>query len=469
MPVYSNILKISLFTILSIQSVFANNYNNKKDYYLEKVSQVLPESSLTTYLYRYSNGLTLIVVPKAKNSFSTLFTVVNAGSNKEIEKKDAGIAHFLEHMFFLNAKGFKKNFDQEISKLGAESNAHTYKWFVRFYINFPAPVFDEVLKLQGNMFKNLEINNISLENERNIVLNEQAISIDKDNFFSKITESLNKILYQKTPYEQTVLGSEENIKSFTAKELFTFYSKYYSPKNTIFIVVGNFNPDDIAEKIFQEFKSWKVKSGVLEQKFDHNLNFSNYICLDKNLPTNRYTFVFKKERFSAEDFNYFNILNYILINKSNSFLKELYDKEYIDDLYLYYKTGSGVIDDETEFNFETSNPKNFSKYKIALFNKLNEIKNTKFTTYELNKMKDYLVKNSALNYEKSFDIAENIAFNFFTFKTTNPELQLSEIISNLNNTKFTSWIEENFISNKYFTIKFMQDKKLTNFCKIDER
>ncbi|WP_158999291.1 M16 family metallopeptidase [Pigmentibacter ruber] len=470
MLIFSRVFKTVFFTCLSIQSVFANNYSNKKNYYLEKVSQVLPESSLSTFLYKYSNGLTLIVVPQTKNSFSTLFTVVNAGSNKEIEKKDAGIAHFLEHLFFLDAKGSKnKKFEQELLKLGAEFNAHTYKRFVRFYINFPAPAFDEILKLQGNMFQNLEINSTSLENERNIVLNEKSISVDKDDIFSKTSETLNKILYHKTPYEESILGSEENIKSFTAKQLYDFYSQHYSPKNTIFIVVGKFNPDNIAEKIYQEFKNWKAKSENPEKKYSHNLNFSNYICFDKNLPTNRFTFVFKKEKFSEEDIIYFDILNYILTNKSNSFVSELYEKDYISDFYLYYNTGSGVIDDETEFNFETSDPKNFSTHKNALFNKLNEIKNTKFTFYELNKMRDYLIKNSALNYEKSFNIAENIAFNFFTFKTTNPEVKLSEIISNLNNSNFSNWIEENFIKNKYYTKKFLQDKKLINFCKIDER
>ncbi|WGL60984.1 pitrilysin family protein [Pigmentibacter sp. JX0631] len=470
MPVFSRFFKTVFFTCLFSQSAVANIYNNKKNYYLEKVSQVLPESSLSTHLYKYSNGLTLIVVPQTKNSFSSLFTVVNAGSNKEIEKKDAGIAHFLEHLFFLDAKGSKnQKFEQELVKLGAEFNAHTYKRYVRFYINFPAPVFDEVLKLQGNMFKNLEINSTSLENERNIVLNERSISLDKDDIFSKTSESLNKILYQKTPYEESILGPEENIKSFTAKQLYDFYSQHYSPRNTIFIVVGKFNPDDIAEKIYQEFKNWKGKSENFEQKYYYNTNFSNYICFDKNLPINRYSFVFKKERFSEEDIIYFEILNYILTIKSNSFINELYDKDYISDFYLYYNTGSGIINDQTEFNFETNNTKNFSFYKNAIFNKLDEIKNTKFTSYELNKMKDYLIKNTALSYEKNFNIAENITFNYFTFKSTNPELKFSEIISNLNNSKFSNWIEENFIKNKYYTIKFMQDKKLTNFCKIDER
>lgn len=440
------------------------NAQEKAPYYLAGSAEVIPDSSLKSYLYKYPNGLQLIVIPQQKSAFASLYINIDAGSNREKNTQDAGVAHFLEHMFFLNAKGFKdKQFENEINALGAETNAHTFKNYVRYYINFPSPAFDRILKLQANMLLNLEIKPEAFSKEKNIILNERSLASDTD-VYQKFSSKINSLIYKNTSYEIDILGTEQTIKEISIPQLKEFYSKYYTPSNTIIVVSGNFKHTEVAEKVSQNFKNWKKSSQP--QAPQQKLNYSNkvFTCLDKDIQKNIYTLFFLNNKFSIKDYSYFQVLRYILSIKNNSFKNQLFDQNLIEDFYVTQYYTNGVLNDEIKFTFELDKNQDFILVKNLLLEKLKELGKLKLTQTEQIKMSDYFTKEIALDYEKTFNRNEFIAFNYFYFGTVHFETEFMNIIKNLDYPDFVSWLNENLINKKYLLTKLLYNPKQSMNC-----
>ena len=80
------------------------------------------------HVHTLQNGLRVVLVPMAGAKTATVVVMAGTGSRYE-DKKENGLAHFLEHMFF---KGTKKRpsarlISEELDALGSVYNAFTAK------------------------------------------------------------------------------------------------------------------------------------------------------------------------------------------------------------------------------------------------------------------------------------------------------------------------------------------------------
>ena len=146
-----------IFTIVVILAAFAlSAAAAEKDY----VVKVLP------------SGQTVIVKQVSQNPIVTMDTWIKTGSINENDK-NAGVAHFLEHLFF---KGTEKRppgeFDKILESKGANTNAATSKDFTHYYITIPSKYFDTALELHADMLTKPMIPRKELEKERLVVIEE---------------------------------------------------------------------------------------------------------------------------------------------------------------------------------------------------------------------------------------------------------------------------------------------------------
>ncbi len=56
-------------------------------------------------------------------------------------------------------------------------------------------------------------------------------------------EEFSAIMFQGTPYEREVIGTEEHVNSFTREMLVDYYNRYYHPENMTLVVVGDIEYD----------------------------------------------------------------------------------------------------------------------------------------------------------------------------------------------------------------------------------
>lgn len=85
----------------------------------------------------------------------------------------------------------------------------------------------------------------------------------KDDPSNLANEAFADFLFGKHPFGYPDDGSEETLKKISRKDILAFYSAYYAPNNSVIIVSGNINPEEVFDALKEEFGGW-VKSELRE-------------------------------------------------------------------------------------------------------------------------------------------------------------------------------------------------------------
>ena len=198
------------------------------------------------------NGLTVIseVIPLVRSV--SLGVWVKTGTRYE-DRRNNGIAHFLEHMVF---KGTKKRsalkIAQSLEEVGGSLNAYTSKELTVYY----AHALDSQLNICMNVLSDILCNSLfresDIEKEKLVVMEE--ISAVRDTPDEYIFDLFQENLYPDQPIGFPILGTKETVQQFNHELLKDFWSQYYCPNNVVITAAGNLKHDKLvklAQKNFQ--------------------------------------------------------------------------------------------------------------------------------------------------------------------------------------------------------------------------
>ncbi len=185
---------------------------------------------------KYNNGLTLIVAEGGSTSVS-FSIMVNVGCINETEKNN-GISHYIEHM---NFKGTKEYNSFELSNildaLGTSYNAFTSHDCTCYYAQCLKENSEKSFQIMSSAVFASTFNEDEAEKEKQVIIEEINMSEDSpdDVCFDLMTEAF----YGNNGYGRTILGSVENVSSFTKRDVLDYMSKFYVAENTCISFVGN--------------------------------------------------------------------------------------------------------------------------------------------------------------------------------------------------------------------------------------
>ena len=172
---------------------------------------------------KLNNGARLLTeeVPGARSAALGFF--VGAGSRHETPQEN-GSAHFIEHMLF---KGTQKRsaraIAEEMDAVGGALNAFTAKECTCFY----AKIVDEDLPLAMDILTDIFLHSCfdpeDIEREKGVVLEEIAMAEDTPE--DVVHELIMLSQYGDQPISRPILGSEENIRSFTRESILEYYNR----------------------------------------------------------------------------------------------------------------------------------------------------------------------------------------------------------------------------------------------------
>lgn len=184
---------------------------------------------------------------------------VEAGSRYE-SAKEAGMAHFIEHMLF---KGTTTRSAKELAiafdKIGGNSNAYTSKEQTCYYTRVLDSYAHQAVELLADMLWNSVFDPQEIEREKQVIIEE--IHMVEDTPDDSVHEYLWAGIYDKHPLAQPILGTIETVNTFTQEELIAFYKRMYYPSRIIVSVAGNID-DRLLDTICQLFGSnhWDSQS-----------------------------------------------------------------------------------------------------------------------------------------------------------------------------------------------------------------
>ena len=215
------------------------------------------------------NGIRLIQFPRSQKMTAQLSVVIEYGSKSGTEK-NAGLAHFLEHMV---AGGSEERI--KATRSIEQNGGHLNFWSFHEYIMGYADVFREKLndtsQCLSRLFFEDDFEAKKFDLEQKVILNEIDDSID--NPLDVVDDMLVKNLYKIHPVRHPILGYHKTVSQFSIDEIIETQQTHYTPQNTILILSGKYSDKDV-ESIEQNFVEIKKSKTALKR----------YECIEEGEP-----------------------------------------------------------------------------------------------------------------------------------------------------------------------------------------
>nr|WP_294570671.1 pitrilysin family protein [uncultured Romboutsia sp.] len=210
------------------------------------------------------NGLTIIgeEIPYVKSI--SLGVWINAGSRIE-DEEISGVSHFIEHMLFKGTKNrTSKQIASEIDNLGGQINAFTSKECTCYYVKLLNSHIGIGIDVLSDMILNSKFDKEDLDKERSVIIEELKMYEDspEDLAYDLLTENI----YKDDALGMNIIGTEESLKRLNREKLLEYFNKYYVPNNSVISISGNFNFNEIINKIEEKFKNWKKRDVDIDIK-----------------------------------------------------------------------------------------------------------------------------------------------------------------------------------------------------------
>ena len=207
-----------------------------------------PEVGESLYREILPNGLTVLVLPRPGFTKHLAYFVTDYGSihtdfrldGREIHAP-AGVTHFLEHKMF-DLPG--RDVSAELAALGANTNAFTSYDMTAYYISCTEN-FEAALRLLIEFVSTPYFTDESVAKEMGII--DQEIGMNEDAPDSQVFEGLMQAMYRQHAIRVPILGTSETIRQITPEILHDCHRAFYTPGNMILCVIGDVEPDRIAE------------------------------------------------------------------------------------------------------------------------------------------------------------------------------------------------------------------------------
>ena len=200
------------------------------------------------------NGLKVIIREDHRSPMVITQIWYAVGSSDEPDNL-SGISHALEHMMF---KGTSKVPNDEFTRLsrlyGGSVNAATFTNYTNYYQLYQKDYLALALELEADRMNNLVLRQQDFETEMKVVMEERRQRID-DNPRTLAFERFKWIAYPTSHYRQPVIGYMKNLKMLALEHLKKWYQDWYTPNNSILVIVGDVEATATLELVKRYFSS----------------------------------------------------------------------------------------------------------------------------------------------------------------------------------------------------------------------
>ncbi len=207
-------------------------------------------SEISTTAVR-SNGLPIRTIALPGTRALTVLVAFDAGARNE-RPQENGMAHFLEHMVFKGGEKYPtyKDVNETAERLGGMLNAYTSHDLVAFHLTVRAESAGEAIDLLSDFVGRPRLDAEELDRERGVVIQEINRAYDQP---STVAEYLiDRAAFGDHPLGRTVLGPEENLRSFTREGIVAFRERHWSGARGGAFLAGNLDhlpdPGELEER-----------------------------------------------------------------------------------------------------------------------------------------------------------------------------------------------------------------------------
>lgn len=239
-----------------------------------------------TRVDRLPNGLTVIRVPFNSPGLAAYYTVVRVGSRNEIEQGRTGFAHFFEHVMFKGTEKYPEGAREKmLATLGFNDNAFTSDDVTVYTVFGPSSALEKLVDVESDRFKNLKFSEQTFQTESKAVLGEYHKSAARPEL--KMEEELLRTAFTAHTYRHTTLGFYDDIKAMPTGYAYSqeFFKRWYTPDNTLLVVVGDFDDAKLMAMIKKSYGDWSGKAAAISIPAEPAQKEARKVHIDWTAPT----------------------------------------------------------------------------------------------------------------------------------------------------------------------------------------
>ncbi|NCI46047.1 M16 family metallopeptidase [Sediminibacterium soli] len=235
----------------------------------QTIAKTLPVSK-DIKIGKLANGLTYYIRRNLEpRNRAELRLVVNAGSVLETDKQ-AGLAHFVEHMAFNGTAHFKKNelvnfLEKSGVHFGADLNAYTSFDETVYELQVPTDsplVFKQGMQILEDWAQGVSFEHTEIDKERGVIVEEWRLGRGAD---ARLRDRYFPILLKGSQYAKRIpIGTKQNIDTAHYQTLTSFYKDWYRPDLQAVVVVGDIDVAETEQLIMAHFG--KIPKAIAPKK-----------------------------------------------------------------------------------------------------------------------------------------------------------------------------------------------------------
>jgi len=206
------------------------------------VGSMTAAEEVTTY--SLENGMDIVVIEDHRAPVVVHMLWYRAGSADE-PAGASGIAHFLEHLMFKATETVESGeFQRVVAANGGSDNAFTSYDYTGYFQRVAADRLPLMMQYEADRMNNLVLTEDDIVSERGVILEERNQRTENSPG-ALAREQMSAAQYMNHRYGVPIIGWKHEMEGLDMQDALSFYDLYYSPNNTILIVAGDVEPEDV--------------------------------------------------------------------------------------------------------------------------------------------------------------------------------------------------------------------------------
>ncbi len=351
-----------------------------------------------------SNGIRVVSETLPKSRSISIGVWVKVGSRHE-PAEIGGVSHFIEHLFF---KGTKKRTAKDIAiemdSIGGEMNAFTSQETTTYYVK----VVDEHLPIAIDLLADILIGSLfdekEMDKERKVILEEiKGVEDTPDDY---IHELFTNTVWPNNPLGRPILGTRETIAGMKHRDIISYIESYYSPREIVISVAGNFEHGRLIELLEESFGTLS-RTGIGKKETTPAFK-SDIMVRKKQLEQVQICLGCKGFNYTHDDRFVVSALNTVLGNSMSSRLfQEVREQNAL--AYSIYSYVTSYRDTGLVTIYAGADPSNTGEVVRLITKELRKIKSEGITPAEETRVKNQIKGSLVLSLESSNSHMSRIA------------------------------------------------------------
>jgi len=365
--------------------------------------------------YKLKNGLNVILSEDHSLPLVSVVVAYKVGSINE-EPGKTGLAYMLKNLMFQGSENVSRmQHISIINKVGGELNATTSEDKTIFIQRVSANQLAQVLWLESDRMKSLQINASKVEQAKQEILEE--ISLSKVTIpYLESSWRFDQLLYSDHAFGHPVIGSPDDLRNLTVQDVKNFYNTYYVPNNTVLSIVGNIDREKALEDIRKYFESIPEGKEIPSIPLPRSSGKKSTVeSIEASFaPSPGFHLDFRLASPFSDAFYALSLVEYILLRgKSSRLYKRLIKREMLA-LHLSGRIEKRQVLARLKIFVTNNNQFMIRRSKRAIFSELHKLKTNFISEEELRKVKNMFRRDYINQYMSSLPRALFLAETFLS-------------------------------------------------------